>query len=98
MGMNPETNRFEVLEENIKEKIDNLRKGFSLEELKAGLEIVRSVLVSPNGKSVPAHWSVFKIDEFVVIKNYTFRVAYIGETAILFEPVGVPNLAEGKTL
>lgn len=46
-------------------------------------------LLRPNGEPVPQHWSVFQLDELVVIKNYTFKVKYIGETAILFEPVGL---------
>jgi hypothetical protein len=45
-------------------------------------------LLRPDGSAVPAHWAVFTVGEHVVIKDYTFKVAYIGETAILFEPVG----------
>jgi hypothetical protein len=48
------------------------------------------VLLRPDGSSVPKHWSVFTVGEDVIIKDYTFRVAYIGETSILFEPVGLP--------
>lgn len=55
-----------------------------------------TVLVLPDGKPVPRHWAVFQVGEDVVIKGYTFRVAYIGETAILFEPVGLPVVGEGK--
>lgn len=47
----------------------------------------QSLLLRPNGEPVPASWTVFHMDELVVIKDYTFRVKYIGETAILFEPV-----------
>ena len=53
-----------------------------------------SGLFRPDGSKVPAHWTTFTLDERVVIKNYTFRVAYIGETAILFEPVG-PVIVDG---
>lgn len=45
-------------------------------------------LVRPNGKPVPAHWSVYTIGEEVVVESYRFRVAYIGETSMLLEPVG----------
>jgi hypothetical protein len=45
-------------------------------------------LVRPDGTPVPKHWTQFAVGEQVVIKGYTFKVAYIGETAILFEPVG----------
>jgi hypothetical protein len=46
------------------------------------------MLLRPNGEPVPSHWVQFAIDELVEIKGYTFRVKYIGESAILFEPVG----------
>ena len=60
----------------------------------AGIDPSESLasLLRPNGEPVPQHWTQFQIGECVVIKNYTFRVAYIGETAILFEPVGIPDL------
>ncbi len=72
--MNPETNRFEPLKE--------LEQ--SAEEMFSQLT---AKLVRPNGFAVPKHWTTFQLGELVVIKNYTFKVAYIGETAILFEPV-----------
>ena len=49
-------------------------------------------LVRPNGEPVPEHWTTFQLGELVVIKSYTFRVAYIGETSILFEPVGEADM------
>ena len=49
-------------------------------------------LLRPNGEPVPQYWTQFQIGEVVSIKNYSFRVAYIGETAILFEPVGVVDI------
>lgn len=78
--MNPETNRFEPLSPSIEE----LKNQF--------LDL--SSLVRPDGSPVPKHWSVFTVGENVVIKDYTFRVAYVGETAILFEPVGPPILGQ----
>lgn len=47
-------------------------------------------LVRPNGEKVPKHWCVLKVGEEIVIKNYTFKIAYIGESNILLEPIGVP--------
>ena len=47
-----------------------------------------NTLIRPDGTPVPKHWSVFRVGENVVIKEYTFKVAYIGENNILFEPVG----------
>jgi hypothetical protein len=47
-----------------------------------------NTLLRPDGTPVPKHWSVFRVGENVVIKEYTFKVAYIGESNILFEPVG----------
>lgn len=94
--MNPNTNRFEELvaihgpEEaaRIKREQDE-----ALADLRNTFEQVQDaalcrVLVRPDGSPVPKNWSVFTIGEHVVIKDYTFKVAYVGETAILFEPVG----------
>ena len=83
--MNPETNRFEMLKE------DQEQPDPSIEELKRFVR-QQNQLLRPNGQPVPEHWTQFQIGECVVIKNYTFRVAYIGETSILFEPVGIPDL------
>ena len=53
-------------------------------------------VIRPNGKPVPDHWVTFQLGEEVVIKDYTFKVAYIGETAILFEPVGPTVIGNDK--
>lgn len=73
--MNPDTNRFEKLQEMV-----------AATESKLLRETFGKVL-RPDGSEVPSHWATFQLGELVVIKDYTFRVAYIGETAILFEPV-----------
>lgn len=52
-------------------------------------------LLRADGTPVPDTWLRFQVGELVVIKEYTFRVGWIGETAILFEPVGVPDLGRG---
>jgi hypothetical protein len=70
--MNPDTNRFEELSESIARRLAK----------------AQSDLLRPNGEPVPQHWTQFSMGEHVVIKNYTFKVGYIGETSILFEPVG----------
>lgn len=44
-------------------------------------------LLRPDGSEVPSHWSVFQVGEQVVVKDYTFKVAYIGEGTLLLEPV-----------
>lgn len=54
-------------------------------------------LLRTDGSTVPDHWSTFQIDEYVAIKDYTFKVAYIGETSILFEPIGIPILQHKDT-
>ena len=79
MGMNPDTNRFEELQQ--KELLEKFEKTQEKESL-------HDVLLRPDGSPVPKHWSIFSIGEVVVIKDYTFCVQYIGETAILFEPIG----------
>lgn len=84
MGMNPDTNRFEPLEED-KERFERIKQHIGKLEIMAS--DYHPNLFRPDGSPVPIHWSVFKIGELVMIKDYTFRVAYIGESNILFEPV-----------
>ena len=90
--MNPETNRFEQLsEEREDETVTHRQNREAMERMLKG----HSRLVRPDGSPVPAHWPVFTVGEQVVIKDYTFKVAYIGETSILFEPVGPVVLGKG---
>lgn len=84
--MNPETNRFEKLEEP-----NELQKQL-LDRMTCSCP--PGALLRPNGEPVPAHWSVFTVGEEIVIKGHTFKVAYIGECNILFEPVGVPMIGD----
>lgn len=56
------------------------------------LNLLKGDLVRPDGSKVPKHWSTFRVGELVTIKDYTFKVAYIGEANILFEPVGPVDL------
>ncbi len=89
--MNPDKNKFEALfTEEMLESLREERRTDSLQELRDQIAELNNdpVLLRPDGTKVPKHWSVFQVGENVVIKNYTFKVAYIGETAILFEPVG----------
>lgn len=92
--MNPDTNRFEELRPEIQESLKNQSKEIErrLRQMQRQLEedptYGKPVLLRPNGTPVPEHWSVFTVGENVVIKNYTFHVAHIGESHILFEPVG----------
>ncbi len=71
-----------------------VRKAFS-EASKVADEAKAGQLVRPNGEPVPKHWAIFQVGEEVVIKEYTFRVAYIGKSNILFEPAGLPVLGSG---
>lgn len=82
MGMNPNTNKFEKLNQ-----IDEKEMAKKLGGFKEQMENYHSGLLRPDGSPVPKTWSVFKMGELVVIKDYTFRVVYIGESNILFEPV-----------
>jgi len=75
--MNPDSNRFEHLEEH---------EGHEEHNDSEFLESI-SLLLRPDGTPVPKHWSIFKIGENVVVNNYTFKVAYIGESTLLLEPV-----------
>ena len=77
--MNPETNKFEKL------NVQDLDEALEIE--RAGIEELRSKLLRPDGSPVPTSWIIFTEGELVEIKGYTFKVCYIGETSILFEPV-----------
>jgi len=90
--MNPETNRFEeltALEQTVRQQenreLRNKLEALTADTLKSKLE---AKLFRPDGTPVPEHWTVFRVGEILTIKNYNFKVAYIGETSILFEPVG----------
>jgi hypothetical protein len=89
--MNPETNKFELLRSDTNQS-ENPGPTDT-----ATLGLIRKFvqqqqLLRQNGEPVPQHWTQFQVGECVVIKNYTFKVAYIGETAILFEPIGIPDI------
>lgn len=94
--MNPETNKFEQLKKMLTEGTTASQLPQNRAERRKLADMIRkgqaTQLVRPDGSSVPAHWPIFSNGEHVVIKDYTFRVAYIGETAILFEPVGIPEV------
>lgn len=97
--MNPETNKFELLRPDTDQNEDpgDLRHVTTGDPYQANVGLLKRMvqqqsLLRPNGEPVPQHWTQFQVGECVVIKNYTFKVAYIGETAILFEPVGIPDL------
>ena len=102
--MNPETNRFELLRPVTDQDEDpgnDLRHTTTgdLYQPSIGVlnrTVMQQTLLRPNGEPVPQHWTQFQIGQLVVIQNYTFKVAYIGETAILFEPVGIPDLGERR--
>lgn len=84
--MNPETNKFEKLKADVglQEKLDDQ------------LSVIQNALVRPDGTPVPKHWSIFTEGEDVVVKDYTFKVAHIGESYLVLEPVGIPKIGKGK--
>jgi hypothetical protein len=87
--MNPETNKFEELSEHEnKELLKNRLDELCQEKIAFDAGLDRNKLVRADGSPVPKHWSIFKVGELVEIKNYTFKVVYIGESNILFEPAG----------
>ena len=61
-----------------------------MEPLKAQL----GELVRPDGSPVPKNWSIFKEGETFVLNNYTFRLAHIGESYIVLEPVSQAEAAD----
>ena len=96
--MNPKTNQFEALSEVFKgmpekqqsvfqEAMDRPQSEFAYEPVK---------LLRPNGEPVPKHWTVLAVGQKVVVENYTFEVAHIGEKHLLLEPVGPVLLGKEK--
>lgn len=83
MALNPEKNKFEML--NVPVDIPE-----------GGLEPGRIELLRPDGSPVPKHWAIFTVGEEVIIKGYTFRVVYMNESAITLEPVGIPIIDPEK--
>lgn len=85
--MNPDTNKFEELQPATKEQarqLLDLENRFKLMQ--------QSALVRPDGTPVPAHWTVLSVGQYVVVENYTFEVAHIGESHLLLTPVGIPEV------
>ena len=76
MAVNPNTNRIESVEHDpeLAKKLGELSNQFQ-------------ALVRPDGTLVPKTWTVFKQGELIVIRDYTSRVAHIGEKHVLLEPV-----------
>lgn len=98
--MNPETNKFEPLVETSPE-VSNKKPWVGVVMVRGangeyeplpGSNKPAKVLLRPNGEPVPPHWCVLTVGETIVIKNYTFKICYIGETSILLEPVGVVEI------
>ena len=89
--MNPDKNQFEALREAAGEVGDDLTKDLLTEKFTERLikkiGEPKASLVRADGSPVPEHWPIFKVGEEIVVKNYVFRVAYIGETTLLLEPV-----------
>lgn len=87
MAMNPDTNKLEPVLDALSGKVPISTLADSV------LGFVRA-----DGTPVPAHWSVFKVGEEVTMKGYRFKVGYLGESAILLEPVGPVLVGEGNVL
>jgi hypothetical protein len=79
--MNPETNKFEKLSEVPKELREAMFKQTN------DLQDKIKKLYRPNGEPVPKHWSIFNVGEEVIVKDYTFKIAYMNETTLILEPV-----------
>lgn len=79
MAMNPDTNRMEPVYAATDEHAESLL---------TALEKTKGQLYRADGSTVPEHWSVFTIGEVITANGYMFRVAYMGETSLLLEPVG----------
>lgn len=102
--MNPETNRFEPISEVVvcskcgHKNQPHYKKCLSCGTPQGAIAAFRSAvkeiesslshLIRADGSPVPDHWATFKQGEHVVLKNYTFKVGYIGDAVLVLEPVG----------
>jgi len=92
MGVNPGTNTIEQLE-----SIEQASQFFKKAEKASGNKFVsKPMLLRPDGSPVPEHWPVFREGEEVVLKNYTFKVGYMGEKCLLLEPLGIVEIGSEK--
>ena len=73
MAVNPETGQIEMLQRVLGEYTDPFARHLGL--------------LRPNGKPVPAHWSVFTVGQLVEVEGCTMKVAHINESGVLLEPV-----------
>lgn len=91
--MNPDTNKLEELKRDMETmNIDDFKSALNVLNVLDKLSVTQ--LVRPNGKPVPPHWAIFTIDEQLIIKDYTFKIAYMNETTIVLEPVGPVPIIE----
>lgn len=96
--MDPDSNKFVRLSQTSTDPAGDAQEEIAQELLRMQAQMLKqggtpdpaalSTLVLPDGKPIPSHWAVFTVGEQVVVKGYTFRVAYIGESTLLLEPVG----------
>lgn len=61
------------------------------------LEVHPNHLIKPNGTPISHHLTNFRVDEQVVIKDYTYRVACVGDGYLVVEPVGPVILGQNKS-
>lgn len=71
MGINPNTNKIEELNEITKDAFEETLAKYRKYAINKGKEFYPD-LVQPDGSLVPRYWAVFKEGEEVVIKDYTF--------------------------
>ena len=54
------------------------------------------LLLKPNGEPVPKHQLILKEGEEIVIKDYTYKVAHVGESYLVIEPIGPIIIGENN--
>lgn len=88
--MNPNTGQFEKLSEAITEAYGKEAEAqLGHHDRKRERRLAKSIanLVRPDGSPMPKHWTVYTVGELVAVKDWTFRVAHVGEGHLLLEPV-----------
>ena len=64
------------------------------ENIKKG-KMVHPDFVKPDGSPIPKEAIIFKVGELIDIKGYTYRLVYLNEKTLIFEPVKPEDILPG---
>jgi hypothetical protein len=83
--MHPKTNR--VKPQVLKENVEKTEHGIEIKCARLLLGLAGK-LSRPNGVPVLFTWGLFQEGKTIVVEDYTFKIAHIGGTYLVLEPIG----------